>query len=75
MVTTAQRRAVVTEVGTRRALPVAATCRYFGGHRALVRYVGRRASDAALRLRIQDLALAKPRRGSPRLTWRLRREG
>ena len=75
MVTTAQRRAVVTEAIRRRALPVGRACRYFGIHRSLLRYRPRRAPPADLWERLQALAVAKPRWGSPRLTWKLQREG
>jgi putative transposase len=75
VVTPAQRRAVVTEACTRRALPVARACRYLGVHRALLRYVPTRDPQDALCARVRELAVAKPRWGSPRLTWRLRREG
>jgi putative transposase len=62
VVTTAQRRAVVTDGQARRRLP-------------LVRYVPRRVPPAGLAERVRELAVAKPRWGSPRLTWRLRRDG
>jgi len=75
VVTPVQRRAVVTDAQTGRNLPLARACRYLGVHRALVRYVVRRASPLALCARLRELAVAKPRWGSPRLTWRLRREG
>lgn len=75
MVTPVQRRAVVTDACRSRQLPLARACRYFGVHRALVRYLPMRASPEALRARLHELAVAKPRWGSPRLTWRLRREG
>jgi len=75
VVTTAQRRAVVTELQARRELPLGRVCRYVGVHRALVRYVPTRAPQEALRARLRELAVAKPRWGSPRLTWKLRREG
>ena len=73
--TTAQRRAVVTDGQARRRLPLARVCRYVGVHRGLVRYVPRRVPPAGLPERLRELAVAKPRWGSPRLTWRLRREG
>lgn len=73
--TTAQRRAVVTEMRRCRALPVARACRYLGVHRALLRYEPRRAPPPGLCARLRELAVAKPRWGSPRLTWKLRREG
>lgn len=75
MVTPVQRRAVVTDALTSRALSLARACRYFGVHRTLVRYVPQRIQPAGLCARLRELAVAKPRWGSPRLTWRLRREG
>ena len=44
-------------------------------HRALVRYGSPRHPQTALRARLWELAATKVRWGSPRLTWRLRREG
>lgn len=75
MVTTAQRRAVVTEAQDRRSLPLARACRYLGIHRALLRYRPRRRDPEGLRARLCELAVMKPRWGSPRLTWKLQREG
>lgn len=75
MVTPQQRRAVVTETCTRRMLPVRRACRYFGIHRSLLQYQSCAPPQEALRARLGELAVAKPRWGSPRLTWRLRREG
>jgi putative transposase len=75
VVTTAQRRAVVTEAMARRALSLLRACRFLGVHRSLLRYVPRRASPAGLQARVEALAVAKPRWGSPRLTWKLQREG
>lgn len=75
MVTPIQRRAVVTDTQAQHALPLATACRYLGVHRALLRYVVRRTPPAALVARVRELAVLKPRWGSPRLTWRLRREG
>lgn len=75
MVTTQQRRTLVTDARTRRAMPLARACRYLGVHRALLRYAPRRAPPPGLCERLRELAVAKPRWGSPRLTWRLRREG
>ena len=75
MVTPAQRRAVVTETCTRRRLAVRRVCRYLGIHRPLLQYQVRRPRQAALRQQLRALAVAKPRWGSPRLTWRLRRDG
>lgn len=73
--TPAERRAVVTEAQAHFGLRLATACRYLGVHRALVRYVPRRTEPAALRARLHALAAEKPRWGTPRLTWRLRREG
>ena len=75
MVTPQQRRAVVTEACTRRALSVRRVCRYFGIHRSLLQYASCAPPQDALRGRLGELAVAKPRWGSPHLTWRLRREG
>ncbi|MBK6780897.1 MAG: transposase [Gemmatimonadetes bacterium] len=50
-------------------------CRYLGIHRSLLQYRSRAAPQMALRQRLGELALAKPRWGSPRFTWRLQREG
>ena len=75
MVTPEQRRAVVTEIGTRRALSLRCACRYLGVHRALIQYRSMAPPQDALRERLRALAVAKPRWGSPRLTWRLQREG
>lgn len=70
MVTTAQRRAVVTDATRGRGVPVARACRYLGVERSLVRYVPQRRVPEALGTRLRELATAKPRWGSPRLTWR-----
>jgi len=75
VVTPAQRRAVVTDACVRHALPLRRACRYLGIHRALVQYRARAAPQEALRAELRVLAVAKPRWGSPRLTWRLRRDG
>lgn len=75
MVTPVQRRAVVTDALASRGLPLARACRYLGVHRALVRYAVRRVPPPALCARLRELAVLKPRWGSPRLTWRLRRDG
>jgi putative transposase len=75
VVTSAQRRAVVAEMRVCRELTERRACRYLGVHRALVRYARPRDPQTALRTRLRELAAAKVRWGSPRLTWRLRREG
>lgn len=75
MVTAEQQRTAVRE-----ALPTAdgnerRACRWVGVDRSTFRYRSHRPSDAALRQRLCELADAHPRWGSPRLTWRLRRDG
>lgn len=75
MVTPPQRRAVVTDAQAHHALPLATACRYLGVHRALLRSRPQRVPPPALVARVRELAVLKPRWGSPRLTWRLRREG
>ena len=75
MVTPAQRRAVVTDAQAHHQLALTPACRYFGVHRTLLRYVPTRDPALALRERLRTLALERPRWGSPRLTWRLRRDG
>jgi putative transposase len=44
-------------------------------HRTLLRYGPTRVPPEHLLTRLRELAIAKPRWGSPRLTWMLRREG
>ena len=73
--TPAARRAVVTEVCQTRRLSLRRACRYLGVHRALPRYRSRRTEPAGLLAELRRWAEVKPRWGSPRLTWRLRREG
>ena len=75
MVTPGQRRAVVTHAEQTAALSEHRACRYLGVHRSLVRYQSCRPPEAALRVRLRQLAEQHPRWGSPRLTWLLRREG
>ncbi|MBA2293253.1 MAG: IS3 family transposase [Gemmatimonadales bacterium] len=73
--TAAQRRAVVAEMRDRRAVSERQACRYLGWHRTPVRYQARRAPQTALVARLRELAATKVRWGSPRLTWRLVRDG
>ncbi|MGH7583934.1 MAG: IS3 family transposase [Gemmatimonadales bacterium] len=73
--TTAQRRAVVAEARARHELTERRACRCPGVHRALVRCPSRREPQTARRACLRDLAATKVRWGSPRLTWKLRREG
>lgn len=75
MVTSAARRTLVTECRLRHQLSERRACRYLGIHRPLLQYQPRRVVDPGLLARLGELAEARPRWGSPRLTWRLRREG
>jgi putative transposase len=75
VVTPAQRQAVVTDAIASRQLRVARACRFFGVARSLLRYEVRRAQPTGLVTRLHEVALLKTRWGSPRLTWRLRRDG
>jgi putative transposase len=76
VVTPKQRREAVTHaLSNRRTLPLDRACRYRSVHASLCRYELRRASDQPLRERLHELAAARPRWGTPRLTWLLRREG
>jgi putative transposase len=75
VVTTEQRRTVVTAVIERAAVSQRCACRYLAIDRMLCRYVSRRADESALRTRLRELATERPRWGVPRLTWLLRREG
>jgi putative transposase len=75
VVTPEQRRAVVTYAIESAAIPERTACRYLAVHRSLIRYQSRRAPDTELRERLRSMASDRPRWGSPRLTWLLRREG
>jgi putative transposase len=75
MVTPPERRAVVTAMQAQHHLALGQACRYLGVHRSLLRYRRRADDDGLLRQRLIQLAEARPRWGSPRLTWKLRREG
>jgi putative transposase len=74
VVTTAQRRAVVAEYRSA-ARSERQLCAWFNVPRATVSYQSRRAAPHVLVARLTELAEEKPRWGSPRLTWRLRRDG
>ncbi|MCA9317904.1 MAG: transposase, partial [Planctomycetes bacterium] len=50
-------------------------CRVLGFARNVHRHVSRRVEPTALKMRLKDLALARPRYGYRRLTVLLRREG
>lgn len=76
MVTTEQRRRVVTWLRERRAVGITRACRLVGISRASCRYVSRRhAPDAPVRIALRTAAMAHPRWGAPRLHWLLQREG
>lgn len=75
MVTPEQRRTVVADVVKSAAVAERKACRYLGVQRSLCRYRSRRGPDAQIRERLRTLASERPRWGSPRLTWLLRREG
>jgi putative transposase len=75
VVTPEQRREAVTYVCQSAALPLHRVCRYLRVQRSLCRYRPRRADDTELRKQLRELAAARPRWGTPRLTWLLRREG
>ncbi len=75
MVTTEQRRTVVTYVRTAVAVSERTACRYLGIHRAVVRYHRVRVEDAALLAALTEWAAKKRRWGVPRLTNRMRRLG
>lgn len=59
----------ILDISERRA------CRYLCANRRMVRYVGRRPNDAALRKRLEELAAERRRFGFRQLTVLLRREG
>ncbi len=59
----------ILDISERRA------CRYLCANRRMVRYVGRRPDDLALRKRLEELAAERRRFGFRRLTVLLRREG
>lgn len=75
MVTTEQRRTVVTYVRTSVEVSERTACRLLGIHRALVRYRPRRVDDPALRAALVAWAATKRRWGVPRLTNKMRRLG
>ena len=75
MVTTEQRRTVVTSVESTAGSERRA-CRWLGFHRTPMRYVPTvTRDDAALRRRLRELATANPGWGAPLLISRLRQEG
>lgn len=75
MVTTEQRRTVVTYVRTTVEVTELRACRFLGFHRAVVRYRRRRVDDPALLDALTTWAAKKRRWGVPRLTNKMRRLG
>lgn len=75
MVTTEQRRTVVTYVQTTVEVSERAACRFLGFHRAVMRYARRRLDDPALVAALGAWAAKKRRWGVPRLTNKMRRLG
>lgn len=75
MVTTEQRRTVVTYVRTTVEVSERTACRFLGIHRAAIRYHRRRVDDPALGAALAAWAAKKRRWGVPRLTNKLRRLG
>lgn len=71
----AQRRAAVGYTQERFGLSQRRACRLVGTARSTMRYRSRRGDDAALRVRLQELAAQRPRFGYRRLHVLLRREG
>lgn len=75
MVTTEQRRTVVTYVRTTVEVTERRACRFLGFHRAVMRYRRQRTEDPALVDALTTWAAKKRRWGVPRLTNKLRRLG
>jgi putative transposase len=75
VVTTEQRRTVVSHVRTTVEVSERRACRFLGIHRAAVRYQRRRVDDPALLLALTTWAAKKRRWGVPRLTNKMRRLG
>lgn len=75
MVTTEQRRTVVTYVRTAVEVSERAACRFLGFHRAVMRYARRRVDDPTLVAALGAWAAKKRRWGVPRLTNKMRRLG
>ena len=71
----AQRRAAVADLQERFGFSQRRACRLVGVGRSTVRYRPRRGDDGALRVRLRELAGARPRFGYRRLHALLRREG
>ena len=71
----AQRRAAVVYAQDRLGLSQRKACRLVGSARSTIRHRSRRGGDAALRLRLRQLAEQRPRFGYRRLHALLRRDG
>lgn len=75
MVTTQQRRAVVTAWQTTAGISERRACRLVHLSRAVWRYEGRRPPATELCQRLRSLAAERPRWGVRRLHWQLQRDG
>jgi len=76
VVTTTQRRAVVTYLQERREIGVTHACRLMEISRASCTYRSRRTErDAPVRVALRAAAAQHPRWGAPRLHWLLQRTG
>ncbi len=75
MVRPAAQRETVLHLQAQHGFSQRRACSLTGSQRASVRYVARRADEAALRQRLKELAAQRPRFGYLRLPVLLRREG
>jgi putative transposase len=75
VVTTKQRRQVVTHLLAAFAISARRACRLVGLSRSRWQYRSQRGDDTAVRTRLRELAAAKPRWGYQQLHILLRREG
>jgi putative transposase len=75
MVTPAARREAVAHLRTRYQVSERRACAAFGADRTSIRYRSRRPDDAALRVRLRELAAVRRRFGYRRLHVLMRREG
>lgn len=75
VVTTKQRRQVVTHLLAAFAISARRACRLVNLSRSRWQYRSQRSDDAGLRARLRELAAAKPRWGYQQLHILLRREG
>jgi len=71
----ARKRQLATEVIERHEISGRRACRLLLFHRSVFLYCSRKTDDRALRMRLRELAYARPRYGYRRLLVLLRREG